>query len=244
MNRYLIPIQTASQADTVQRIPVDDGPVGIYRLDNDTYDVVAEADSRRIYLGVEDAAVSRKHNGEAPVQLSPTRTGIDVENQTSTNPITIRRNPGEELLEQGEIATITDDCVIELGIGVEIRANVRGIDSEIDDEQPEVEENEDDLGGINPEEYVRKVGVLTRTCAKNDDVNDCWKHLQTLYDTITERPVEDTAYEQIDEELEELLSRTESRIKNSMRSAEEFDDEFRAEIEAITERVESIYARN
>lgn len=230
MKRYLIPIQNASQTETVQRIPVDDGPVGIYRLDNDTYDVVAEAGGRRIRLGVEDAAVSRKKNGEAPVQLSPTRHGITVQNQTSTNPITVQRNPGEELLEQGETTTITDDCVIELGIGVEIRANVR--DTGIIDD------------GVEIEEHVRNVSKLICVLADNDEVSACWNHLQTLHDTVTERPVEDTAYEQVDEDLEQVLSRLESRIKNSMRSADELDDEFRAEIKRITERVESIYARN
>ena len=230
MKRYLIPIQNASQTETVQRIPVDDGPVGIYRLDNDTYDVVAESGGRRIRLGVEDAAVSRKKNGEAPVQLSPTRHGITVQNQTSTNPITVQRNPGEELLEQGETTTITDDCVIELGIGVEIRANVR--DTGIIDD------------GVEIEEHVRNVSKLICVLADNDEVSACWNHLQTLHDTVTERPVEDTAYEQVDEDLEQVLSRLESRIKNSMRSADELDDEFRAEIKRITERVESIYARN
>lgn len=230
MNRYLIPIQKASEAETVQRVPVDDGPVGIYRLDNDTYDVVAETDDRRIHLGVADAGVSRKKNGNPPVQLSPSEKGIEVENQTSTNPINIQRNHDTEKLERGRATTITDDCVIRLGIGVEIRANVRGIDTI--------------THGIDPEEYVRKVGDLARTSAENDDVNGCRKHLQTLYDTVTERPVEDTAYEEMNENLEQLLSRMESRIKNSMRSAEEFDDEFRAEIETVTERIESLYARN
>ena len=206
-------------------------PIGIFRLDDGTHNVVAEADGRRIYLDLQDATVSRKKNGEAPVQLTPTSTGIDVENQTNRNPITINRDHSEELLEQGEIATITDDCVIELGFNVEISAKVR-LDTDIQDDAIELEE------------YVRKVGDLTRQCAANDDVNACWKHLQTLYDTITERPVDDTAYEEIDDDLEELLSRTESRIKNSMLSAEELDQEFRADIESITERVESIYARN
>lgn len=230
MNRYLTSIQNVSETETVQRVPVDDGPVGIYRLDNDTYDVVAETDDRRIHLGVADAGVSRKKNGDSPVQLSPTEKGIDIENQTSTNPIKIHRNHDIENLKQGRVTTITDDCIIQLGIDVEIRANVRGIDTI----RP----------GIDPEEYVRKVGDLARTCAENDDVNGCRKHLQTLSDTITERPVEDTAYEEMKENIEQLLSRMESRIKNSMRSAEELDDEFRAEIETVTERVESIYARN
>ena len=232
MNRYLTPIQNARQAQTVQRVPVDDKPVGIYRLDNGTYDIVAEADGRRFDLGVQDAGVSRKKNGEAPVQLCPTRKGIDVENQASTNPITIRRSHDQDQLKRGEITTISEDCVIELGIGVEIRANVRGDDTRLNG------------GGIELEEYVRKVGKLTRTNAENDDVSACYKHLQTLYDTITERPIEDTAYEEIDEELERLLNRTESRIKNSMLSAEELDDEFRTDIERVTERVESIYGRN
>ena len=242
MKRYLIPIQNASQTETVQRIPVDDGPVGIYRLDNDTYDVVAESGGRRTRLGVEDAAVSRKKNGEAPVQLSPTRHGITVQNQTSTNPITVQRNPGEELLEQGETTTITDDCVIELGIGVEIRANVRGVDTGVDDDQATIDNGGDD--GVEIEEHVRSVSKLICVLADNDEVSACWNRLQTLHDTVTERPVEDTAYEQVDEDLEQVLSRLESRIKNSMRSADELDDEFRAEIKRITERVESIYARN
>jgi len=126
MKRYLIPIQHADQAETVQRIPIEEVPVGIYRLDNDTYDVVAEANGRTIELGVQDAGVSRKHNGNPPVELTPTSHGIYVKNLTSTNPISIQTNPGKTELEKGESVEITDDCIIELGIGVHIRAAVRG----------------------------------------------------------------------------------------------------------------------
>lgn len=244
MNRYLIPIQTAGQSKSVQRIPVEETSVSVYREESDGYAVVAETGDRRIPLGVEDAGVSRKTDGAAPVELTPTPEGISVENELSTNPVTIQESHGETLLEQGETKTITDDCVIELGIGTEIRVNVRDTDGQLGmSDGTNNAGTAKDSHAIDPEAYVQKVAELVRASARQDAVVDCRTHFETLHDTITERPVEDSAYDELAEDVEQFVSRLDSRINNPLRSVDELDAEFVAEVETITERVEAIYAR-
>jgi hypothetical protein len=242
MNRYLIPIQNAEQANSVQRIPVEETPVSIYRVDGDGYEVVAEAEGRQLPLGIEDAGVSRQANGAAPVVLTPMAEGIGVENELSTNPVTIQAPHGETQLEQGEQHVITDDCVIELGIGTEIRVNVRDTDGRLDMADGDNRGSKDHATGVAPEAYVRKVTELIRASAKQEAVADCRTHFETLHDTVTERPVADSAHEEVTEELAQFVARLESRIENPLRSADELDEEFIAEVEAITERVETLYA--
>lgn len=244
MKRYLIPIQEASQAETIERIPVADSPVGIYRKDNNNFDVVAEADDRIYDLGVRDAGVSRKSNGKAPVQLSASTRGINVENLTSTNPIIINTNPGKTELEKGETIEITDDCVFELGIGVKIRANVRG---SIDDtESAEVVTKEESNGQEGPEitAYVQTAGELIRKEAHKESVIECHTHIQTLYDTIIECPVDDQAYDKVESDMEHVLQRLDNKVTNATLSETDIADEFQHEIVSLTNRVESLYARN
>lgn len=244
MNRYLIPIQNAEKAKSVQRIPIEETPVQIYRRDGDGYDIVAETEGRTIPLGVEDAGVSRKRDGDAPVQLVPTSEGIRVKNVSSTNPITIRDAHREITLDQSEGTTITDNCIVELGIGVEIRVNIRESVSGNGVSDGVATTGEHDDQGIEPAAYVQKVAELIRASAEREAVTDCRKHFQTLHDTVTERPVEDSAYEQVKDDIEQFIARLESRTNNPLRSADGLDDEFIAEVETITDRVETIYARN
>lgn len=244
MKRYLIPIQEASQAETIERIPVDDSPVGIYRKDNNNFDVVAEADGRIYDFGVRDAGVSRKSNGEAPVQLTASPHGINVENLTSTNPITINTNPGQTELAKGDSIEITDDCVFELGIGVKIRANVRG--SVDESESAEVVTKEATETQESPEitAYVQTAGELIRKEAQKEAVIECHTHIQTLYDTIIECPINDQAYEEVKSDMNQILSRLDSKITNPAGSETDIADELQHEIVSLTNRVESLYARN
>ena len=244
MKRYLIPIQEASQAQTIERIPVTDTPVGIYRKDNGNYDVVAEANDRIYDLGVRDAGVSRKSNGQAPVQLSATPRGINVENTTSTNPIIIETNPGQTELAKGEVIEITDDCVIALGIGVEIRANVRG--SVDDSESQDVVTQEETNGQEGPEitAYVQTAGELIRKEVQKESVVECQTHIQTLYDTVIECPVDDQAYDEVESNMDQVLQRLDNKITNATLSETDIADDFQHEIISLTNRVEALYARH
>ena len=245
MNRYLIPIQQASQAKTVQRIPIEDNPLGIYRLDNGNHDVVVEDGRQTIELGIQDAGVSRKQNGIPPVELIPTSHGLDVKNKTSTNPISIQTNSGKKQLGQGESIEITDDCVVELGIGVQIRAAVRGdTESHIEKSGHVHDQQSKKQSGPEIDAYVGKVGELIRTRTENESVVECRTQIQTLHDTIIEFPVDDQAYSDIESKIEHILERLEAKVKNPRLSEDNLSDDLQGEIISITDRVEELYARN
>ncbi|RJX44435.1 hypothetical protein DM826_02115 [Halonotius aquaticus] len=244
MKRYLIPIQEASQAETIERIPVTDSPVGLYRKDNGNFDVVAEADDRIYDLGVRDAGVSRKSNGQAPVELSASTRGINVENLTSTNPILVETGPGQTELAKGEFIEITDDCVIELGIGVKIRANVRGTVDESESQEVVTKEESHRQEGPEITAYVQTAGELIRKEVEKEAVTECHTHIQTLYDTIIECPVDDQAYNKVESDMEHVLQRLDNKVTNATLSETDIADEFQHEIVSLTNRVESLYARH
>ena len=123
MNRYLLPKDDDGTGTAKRRIPIE-SPVGIYRIGNGTYTIVAETAEDLIDLGVKDSTVSRKTAGQPPVELAPTSRGISVRNHGSTNPITLRTKIKAQQLRIGESANVTDDCFVQVGINVELQATV------------------------------------------------------------------------------------------------------------------------
>jgi len=239
MQRYLTPIQQAKSTDTIQRIPVDDSPVGVYRLDDGSHEVVAEVDGRTQSLGVRDVGVSRKKGDVAPVELRPAPGGLKVENKNSTNPIVVETSPTDHELAKDEYIEITDDCTIKLGIEVQIRANVRGATDEADDTM-DVKDTPD---GPEMEAYLDALTEnITRT-VENDEVVDCRKKLQELHDTIVEKPVDVEPYDEIEGQVGETMEKLESKINDRLRS-KNIGEQLTDEIDTLTSRVVKMYDRN
>ena len=238
MKRYLIPIQQAGNTETIQRISVDDDPVGVYRLDDDSYRVVAEQNGRSIELGPKDASVSRKKNDRPPVELSPTDRGIKVQNRNSTNPISVDTTAGPTELDQGEWIEITEDCVVELGFSVQIRANVRG-----------TPDNQDREGSDSPTEGV-ELHVYINTLTENiehsverERVAECRDYMYELLDTLIESPVDAHAYDEIKPEVEKMIESLERKVNNKTLT-KTFDEQKKDQLRHLTTRVSDLYERN
>lgn len=239
MQRYLTPIQQAKSTDTIQRIPVDDSPVGVYRLDDGSHEVVAEVDGRTQSLGVRDVGVSRKKGDVAPVELRPAPGGLKVENKNSTNPIVVETSPTDHELAKNEYIEITNDCTIQLGIGVQIRANVRGATDEADDTM-DVEDTPD---GPEMEAYLDALTENITLRVQNDEVVDCRKKLQELHDTIVEKPVDAEPYDEIERQVGETMEKLEAKINDQLRS-KTIGEQLADEIDHLTSRVVKMYDRN
>jgi len=239
MKRYLTPIQQAESTDTIQRIPVDDSPVGVYRVDDGSHEVVAEVDGRTRQLGVRDVGVSRKKNGVAPVELTPVSAGLRVENKNSTNPIVVETSPTDHELAKNEYIEITDDCTIQLGIGVRIRANVRGTTDKADDTM-DVTETPD---GPEMEAYLDALTENITLRVKNDEVVDCRNKLQELHDTIVEKPVDAEPYDEIAEQVGETMEKLDAKINDQLRT-KTIGEQLEDEIDHLTSRVVKMYDRN
>ena len=233
MKRYLTPIQQAETTETIQRVSVDDSPVGIYRLDDGSHEVVADVDGRTQRLGVRDAGVSRKKSDVAPVELRPVSTGVQVENRNSKNPIIVKTPLTDHELAKGEDIKIADDCTINLGIGVQIRANVRADSGG----------NEPTDGTVNIEAHIDSLTENIVLYANGDEIADCRNKLQELHDTIVETPVDDTAYDEIKEQVDHTTTKLESKINDQLRS-KTIGDELYDEIDRLTSRVVNMYNRN
>jgi len=239
MQRYLTPIQQAKSTDTIQRIPVDDSPVGVYRLDDGSHEVVAEVDGRTQSLGVRDVGVSRKKGDVAPVELRPAPGGLKVENKNSTNPIVVETSPTDHELAKDEYIEITDDCTIKLGIEVQIRANVRGATDEADDTM-DVKDTPD---GPEMEAYLDALTENITLRVQNDEVVDCRKKLQELHDTIVEKPVDAEPYDEIEGQVGATMEKLEAKINDQLRS-KTIGEQLADEIDHLTSRVVKMYDRN
>lgn len=237
MKRYLIPIQQAGSTDTIQRIPVDDDPVGIYRLDDDSYRIVAEQNGRTIELGPTDASVSRKKDDRPPVELSPTDRGIEVQNRNSTNPISVDTTPGIEELDKGEWIEITEDCVIELGFKAKIRANVRGTP------EAQTEESDEPTEAVELHRYINRLTENVDQAVKRDDVAECRSYMQKVLDTLIESPVDASAYDEIKADVEQRLNSLDKKVNNKTLD-KSFDEQKKDQIQHLTERVSDMYERH
>lgn len=224
MNRYVLP---AGAAD--QRVPIGD-PVGIYRLGNGSYTIVAETADRLVDLGVKDATVSRKQGGQPPVELAPTSRGISVRNHGSTNPVTLRTNLTEQQLSRGETATVTDDCRIEVGIGVELQATVEREDS------PKAADAEK---SVSPARHAHLLAERLRT-ASDDSVTAARKAVSELESFLASHPLDDEEYDRICEKLNRISTRLETKTRG-LHHTETLDTEWQRELALVSDRIERLY---
>jgi hypothetical protein len=236
MNRYLLPTEDASTETATRRVPIEK-PVGIYRIGNGTYTIVAETADDLLNLGVKDATVSRKTAKQPPVELAPTSRGIGVKNHGSTNPVTLRTTMNEQELRIGESAQVNDDCFIQIGINVELQATV---------------ETDEPAGGGGQRASAQTQGVSAgahaRTIATNlrnasgGSIADARAVIDELRTFVADHPLDNRKYEQVCENLDQITARLESKA-NGLHSTDTLDAEWEAELKQLGDRIEHLYVR-
>lgn len=239
MNRYLIPIQKAENTDTLQRISVEDDPVGIYRLD-DTYDVVAEVGDQVIQLNPQDATVSRKKDGTVPIELASTEDGIKIKNKNSTNEITVKNSDEVNKLSINDSIEITNECMIRPGYNIRLRANIRGLRGSEPDNPESVHDKMQ--SGVEIQAYIDKLASNISLSMEADKVAKCRNNLQELHDTMVESPIQDQAYDDAVDSVESMIGSLDAKLNDKTRVTE-FDEQKRNSIKQITTRVSNLYSR-
>ncbi|TQQ79925.1 hypothetical protein EGH24_10610 [Halonotius terrestris] len=237
MNRYLLPTGDTSESSDAPRVPIENA-VGIYRIGNGTYTVVAETADEILDLGVKDATVSRKTAGQPPVELAPTSRGISVRNHGSTNPLTLRTNIKEQQLRIGESATVTDDCFIQVGISVELQATVEaGTDSvSVSELEAKLDES-----GVSPAAHARILANNLRN-ASQSSVTEVRKVIGELGTFVAEHPVNDDEYAQVRSDIEQITTRLESKARG-LHNTDTLDAEWQQDIDLLSDRIERLYVR-
>lgn len=223
MNRYVLP----TDADD-RRVQISD-PVGIYRVGDGSYTIVAETADGLVDLGVKDATVSRKTGDRVPVELAPTSRGITVRNNASTNPVTLRTNLTEQQLSTGETATVVDDCRIEVGIGVELQATVEDKNG-----SPSTA-----AGAVTPTRHANLLADQLRT-ASTQSVTDTRQAVSELNSFLTAHPLDNTEYDRLCEKLQQIATRLEAK-STGIHQTETLDAEWQRELELVSDRIERLY---
>lgn len=247
MRSYLTPKLDADDAKTVRRVPIED-PVAVFRRGDDSYSVVAETPETTVDLGIQDAAVSRKKNGEPPVELTPEKSGVRVRNWTSRNPISISAGVRDYELQKGDSELITNDCTLQLGIATELRVTVDQDHGTLS--QGELEEilgmkQQQDgavVEGVSPAAHVRAVSVNLRK-ARNESVLECRKFVTELQNFTADHPVDDPDYDGVCKQLTKLSDRLEAKSSGPLKGSE-LDQEWKERLEYIADRTEKIYSRS
>lgn len=247
MRSYLAPKRDAADAESVRRVPIE-GPVGVYRREGNDYAVVAESPETTVALGIRDAAVSRKRDGEPPVEFVPNGQAIRIHNRSSRNPISVATGAGELILSEGESERVRDDCTVELGIATELRVSVeRNRDTLSKDELDDLLGMQQRRGGavmegVSPAAHVRAVAENLRK-ASDESVAECRKFATELQNFVADHPVEDPDYDDVSEALDQIVERLEAKSTGPLRGSG-LDEQWRDELEVLADRVEKLYNRS
>jgi len=247
MQSYLTPKLDAGDTKTVRRVPIED-PVAVFRRGDNSYSVVAETPETTVDLGIQDAAVSRKKNGEPPVELVPEKAGVRVRNWGSRNPITVSTGVGDNELQTGDSELITNDCIIRLGIAAELRVTVdqdRGTLSHGELEEMlgmKQQQGGAVVEGVSPAAHVRAVSMNLKK-ARNESVLECRKFVTELQNFTADHPVDDSDYDDVCEQLTRLADRLEAKSSGPLKGSG-LDEEWKERLELIADRTEKIYSRS
>ena len=245
MRRYVTLKQDASVNDAVQQVPIEE-TVGVYRVDDGTYSVVAETSKEIIDLGVRDAAVSRKRDGTAPVQFEPESDGIRVRNRDSTNPVTVQQRSGDLNLTSGEHLVVEDSCVISLGITTDVRATAeRDHNTLSKGELVDLLGMEADGGvmrGVEPAAHASSLATNLRQ-ASETSVTATQKWVTELQNFVETNTRADPDYDEVLTELRATRDQLDTKISGPL-SGSGMDEERQDDLELIADRVESLYARS
>ncbi|MFC7173786.1 hypothetical protein ACFQL0_11370 [Haloplanus litoreus] len=96
------------------RIPLE-SYAELYRKPDENNRIVVETSGTVRPLGVADATVSRKKNGQAPVSLAPKSEFVEIRNDGNTNGVTVTTGGEEFDVEQGFVETVARDATISVG---------------------------------------------------------------------------------------------------------------------------------
>jgi len=237
MNRYLLPADDANAGTATRRVPIE-SPVGIYRIGNGTYTVVAETADDLLDLGVKDATVSRKTAGQPPIELAPTSRGIGVKNHGSTNPITLRTTMKEQELRIGESAHVDDDCFIQIGINVELQATVESDEPASSGTKQAAQQGQ---AGVSPAAHARTIATNLRN-ASDGSVEEARAVVDELRTFVADHPLDNRKYEEVCAKLDQITARLESKA-TGLHNTDTLDTEWQAELEQLSDRIEHLYIR-
>lgn len=246
MQAYLSPI--GSDADDLRRIVIDDS-IGVYRDGND---IVATVEDQTLDLGVRDPTVSRMKDGSPPIQFDLNDERVLVRNAGNTNGVTIDTGIRSMSVEPGSRCEVTQDCTIEAGFNTELQLSIEKEEAEEKRDTLTVEELQDKLGieenrgvisGVEPAAYVQSVTTNLRREAQREATNECLKFANELDDFVEQRPLEDDAYDEIQNELSAITNGLERKMTRDTLKGSGLDEEWQERIERVTHRVENMYAR-
>ena len=239
MTGYLRPTHDRDTTEAVGRIAVR-GPVGLYRRGTGDFEVMAETESDTLALGVQDAAVSRKHDGRAPVTVGPADGGLTIRNRTSTNPVAVRTVGRDHRLGEGEQLIVTEDCTLEIGVGTKLHATVDRPDQTLSPAQ--LESLGEKPGSSEPEgaaELAAAYGELLRLKA-TESVAETRKTAYDIQSLVATHERDDPDYEPLCTELEAVTDRLDAKRSGALRGSE-LDEEWREELDLLADRLERLY---
>jgi hypothetical protein len=239
MTGYLQPAVDRDSNEAVGRIAVR-GPVGLYRRATGDFEVMAETETETLSLGVQDAAVSRKHDGRAPVTVGPADGGLIIRNRTSTNPVGIQTLDWDRRLDEGEQLVVTEDCTLEVGVRTRLHATVDRADQTLSPAQLEALGAQP--GGSEPEgsaELAAAYGELLRVKAA-ESVTETRKIAYDIQRFVANNERDDADYEPLAAELETVTDRLDSKRSGALRGSE-LDQEWREQLDLLADSLERLY---
>ena len=108
--------------------------VELYRLDDGSHHIVARTGDVERRLGVADVSVSRTQDGDPPIELRATSSGVEVHNHRNHNPVEVVSIVSGRTREiaAGAVTTIDRDTVLEIGHHTRIRVSLEPEPAEAD----------------------------------------------------------------------------------------------------------------
>jgi len=105
------------------KVPIE-SRTEVYRDPNGTQQVLAATTEQTHELGVSDPTVSRRKNGQAPIEIVARDDCLEIRNERNTNGVTVRTKGDEVQLEKGYVERIRRDASVEIGYQTELRVTV------------------------------------------------------------------------------------------------------------------------
>lgn len=224
-----------------------EAPVEVYRRDGDRHEVVAETEGTVIRLGIKDASVSRKKGRLAPIVFEPQPDGhVVLQNNGSTNPITVKHGVGAEAstVRSGESETLADTCTVEIGFNTRLKLGFTHdtIDvEELANATPTVERDGPVVTGVQPAMYVREATDNLLKQAKHGSVASCLKFARKLHVFVDEHPVSVGEYDEVRDRLRQLADQLRTRAADPSEN-EWPDTAFIERVELLAGQLVRLYA--
>lgn len=203
LNWYLSAI---GEGDTITPISVDNGAnIGVYRRDDGTDNVAIQVDEETFDIGVRDRSVSRMRETGPPVRVGQDGSGVEIENADNADSVVINA-PGKHLeLVEGQRASVSRDCSVEVGYNTELL-----LTSEVDHSEDKEDEVTIEGGGeISVPAYVRLLCRHLRQTSR-ESVTEARSNAKELRNVVEDHPVDLAGYERALQRLESNVQQLES----------------------------------